>query len=220
MAKDKTPKGNEAFSEKHFSKEKNSLREYFRNQWELLKDKDNLGRQSQQQMLSRYLVAYLKNRPSGETWAAYRALDSEINVDFVFEQSTHLNWVFPKVTAKLKSEELLEDKSEELSLVLPGKAGFAKGRFGLFEPVISEDAKIVSPDLVHGFLVPASGFDRSGNRLGKGKGFYDRLLADAKGIKIGVTVTALVVDKMPTQSWDVKMDLIATEQGILEPAVS
>ncbi len=56
-------------------------------------------------------------------------------------------------------------------------------------------------------LVPGMGFDDEGNRLGRGKGYYDRLLADMPHTyKIGVCFGFQKVKRVPTSEWDVKMD--------------
>ena len=66
-------------------------------------------------------------------------------------------------------------------------------------------------------LVPGLAFDRSGHRLGHGKGYYDSLLADLPPgvIRIGVTVDALVVNELPSESYDQRVAWIATESGVV-----
>lgn len=64
-------------------------------------------------------------------------------------------------------------------------------------------------------LVPAFAVDRTGRRLGRGGGSYDRALARAAA---GATIAALlfapeVLDEVPTDDWDVPVDAIVTEQG-------
>ena len=91
-------------------------------------------------------------------------------------------------------------------------ADLVPGRFGLQEPL--EDAHLLDPaarDVV--VIVPGLAFDRRGNRLGTGRGYYDRahpMLRDAR--RIGLTLEALVVDAVPIDPWDVPMDAIATER--------
>ena len=82
------------------------------------------------------------------------------------------------------------------------------GRFGIREP---EPACIEVPmtdlDLV---FVPGVAFDRRGHRLGRGMGFYDRLLADFSGKKIGIAFDEQLVDTIPAGKKDVRMDFILT----------
>ncbi|HLP77584.1 MAG TPA: 5-formyltetrahydrofolate cyclo-ligase, partial [Candidatus Paceibacterota bacterium] len=59
-------------------------------------------------------------------------------------------------------------------------------------------------------LVPGVAFDACGRRLGRGKGFYDRLLADTRGIKCGVAFDEQIVTGIPVEPHDVLVDCILT----------
>ena len=82
------------------------------------------------------------------------------------------------------------------------------GRFGIREP---EPACMEVPlaDL-DAILVPGVAFDVRGYRLGRGKGFYDRLLADFTGRKIGIAFDEQLVGAVPTGKDDVRMNFILT----------
>lgn len=57
------------------------------------------------------------------------------------------------------------------------------------------------------------GFDPQGNRLGMGKGYYDRYLKTVQhAFKIGVFFTEQRVDQVPTDSYDVSVDLVVTDE--------
>lgn len=90
---------------------------------------------------------------------------------------------------------------------------YQTGAFGIREPV---GTPIVSPQAVDLFVVPALAFDREKNRLGFGKGCYDRLLADARGIKIGIGYDFQLVDTLPCDAHDIKMDCILTEMQSIQ----
>lgn len=66
-------------------------------------------------------------------------------------------------------------------------------------------------------LVPGLAFDRRGNRLGHGGGFYDRLLAKVPGTawRVGVARSEMVVDRLPVEGHDVPMTHLATEAGVV-----
>jgi 5-formyltetrahydrofolate cyclo-ligase len=53
-------------------------------------------------------------------------------------------------------------------------------------------------------------FDLHGNRLGRGKGFYDRLLAETSGVKCGVGYDFQLLEKIPAEPHDAKVDFIFT----------
>jgi 5-formyltetrahydrofolate cyclo-ligase len=59
-------------------------------------------------------------------------------------------------------------------------------------------------------LVPGLGFSPDGCRLGSGKGYYDRVLAQIRGFKCGVAFDQQVVDEIPTEPHDVRLDCILT----------
>jgi 5-formyltetrahydrofolate cyclo-ligase len=87
------------------------------------------------------------------------------------------------------------------------------GRFGVSEPLVElEEIPLHKFDLI---LVPGLAFDLSGNRLGRGKGFYDRILSAASGIKCGVGYDFQLVENVPAESHDAKVDFIFTpSQGV------
>jgi len=113
-----------------------------------------------------------------------------------------------------------------LPVVVPGQTllfrGFAPGHplipggFGTMVPV--EAAPVVHPDLV---IVPVVGFDRSGTRLGYGKGHYDRAIAamHARGHHpplVGIAFALQEVDTISREPHDIGLDLIVTENEILD----
>lgn len=90
-----------------------------------------------------------------------------------------------------------------------------KEKFNILEPEKTCDEQIKNLDIV---FLPALATDKSGNRLGYGKGFYDRFLKDLniKTIKVIPIYEKLMRDKIPTDKNDVKTDYIITEHGIFE----
>lgn len=62
------------------------------------------------------------------------------------------------------------------------------------------------------FLVPGVGFDLSGARLGRGKGYYDRFLEKHDGPAIGLGWSKQIVEKIPVEDHDCHMDFIITEK--------
>ncbi len=73
------------------------------------------------------------------------------------------------------------------------------------------DATIVAPESVDLILVPGLAFTRDGHRLGRGRGYYDRLLARLPRTKrIGVCFECQLVDDIPTEPHDMRVDEIVT----------
>jgi 5-formyltetrahydrofolate cyclo-ligase len=83
------------------------------------------------------------------------------------------------------------------------------GRFGTRHPA--------GPELVPDFvLVPLLAFDRRGRRVGFGAGYYDRTLAALPGVwTLGCAFAAQEVDEVPAGPYDVTLDAVATERGVI-----
>lgn len=88
-----------------------------------------------------------------------------------------------------------------------------KKHFGVsfFEP--DNSCPTITPDII---LVPGLGFERTGDRLGRGKGFYDKYLEDFKGIKIGITFNETLFPSIPVEDHDQKMNMIITDKEIIK----
>ena len=84
----------------------------------------------------------------------------------------------------------------------------AIGAFHIEEP---QGDDTVSPDAIELVVVPAVAYDRSGNRVGRGKGFYDRLLAETRASKVGVAYDFQLVDEIESDSHDIPVDFVITE---------
>jgi 5-formyltetrahydrofolate cyclo-ligase len=82
------------------------------------------------------------------------------------------------------------------------------GQFGIREP--SPDCAEIPLDTIDLVLVPGIAFDSRGNRLGRGRGFYDQLLQNFRGKKAGAAFDEQIMDAAPVEKTDVKMDFIVT----------
>lgn len=77
----------------------------------------------------------------------------------------------------------------------------------------NQSAEEVTPKII---IVPGLGFSKDGARLGRGKGFYDRYLKDRAVIKIGIGFEMQIIEEIPTDPHDIKMDFVVTDQRILK----
>jgi 5-formyltetrahydrofolate cyclo-ligase len=84
----------------------------------------------------------------------------------------------------------------------------ARGPFGVLEPPAS--APVIPLNLLDFVLVPGVAFDRGGRRLGRGRGFYDRLLAGVCAPKCGVALDEQITDGIPAEPHDIAMNFILT----------
>ena len=82
------------------------------------------------------------------------------------------------------------------------------GEFGIREPAAR--CAGIPLDRLDLILVPGVAFDLQGRRLGRGRGFYDHLLADVRGVKCGITFDEQMVNDVPAGPSDVRMNFILT----------
>jgi 5-formyltetrahydrofolate cyclo-ligase len=82
------------------------------------------------------------------------------------------------------------------------------GPFGILQPSPCHPVKAEEVDL---WIVPGVGFGRDGSRLGRGGGFYDRLLAQTHSTVIGLAFDFQVLDHVPTEPQDRFVDCVITE---------
>ena len=98
---------------------------------------------------------------------------------------------------------------ENKLLICEYSQDFVKNRYGIFEP---RDRKEVAVDLI---IVPGLAFDRERNRLGYGKGHYDKLLPELNIPAIALAYDFQIVEKLPAEEHDIKMTKIVTEKRII-----
>ena len=84
---------------------------------------------------------------------------------------------------------------------------------GIREPAGGTPIPVANIDLV---IVPALGFDALGNRLGRGRGFYDRFLShrDFRGVACGLAFEEQFVDSVPVGSHDMQVDMLVTDKAV------
>lgn len=99
-------------------------------------------------------------------------------------------------------------------------ADLTPGRYDIRVP--RDGCALVEPEQIDVIFLPGLAFDRAGNRLGRGAGFYDRYVNALKDsghnpTLIGVCHHAQIVDSVPTDPHDHRVDRVITELGPLDP---
>lgn len=125
------------------------------------------------------------------------------------ELSTH---AFLKKWASKKNFFLPRVNGVNLEILPYDETRLELGSFHIEEP--SGD-NIVDPEEIELIVVPAVAYDRKGNRLGRGKGFYDRLLASSPAAKIGVGYEFQLLESLPVETHDVPMDMVITQNTVI-----
>lgn len=142
-------------------------------------------------------------KPVGEPPAvlAYRAMPGEIDLGPLIAADTRHRWY----TTRTPSHGPLS--------VHHWHSPLERHRYGFDQPVAH--AELVDPATIGIAVVPGLAFDRQGNRLGHGRGYYDVLLAQLAppATLIGIGVDAVVVERLPIESHDVAVTHLVTESG-------
>lgn len=112
----------------------------------------------------------------------------------------------------LKDKTILLPKvvdQEMVFLKVDSKTKYKKSKFGVSEPV---DGEIFDPSTIDLFIIPGLAFDIKGNRLGYGAGYYDRYLQETDVLKLGLAYEEQIVNSIPTDEYDIPMDIVQTEK--------
>lgn len=109
--------------------------------------------------------------------------------------------VVPRVDGEVLRHHEIRDVSE-----------LRQAAFGLLEPDSSApEVDAAAIDLV---VVPGLAFDRAGNRLGLGKGYYDRFLSGVRAPAAALLFSVQLIDEVPAAPRDMPVDLLVTERGV------
>jgi 5-formyltetrahydrofolate cyclo-ligase len=143
--------------------------------------------------------------------AFYQAIDGEIDPSLLLAEALSRGQAcFLPLLHPLRHGRLLFVRYREGDRLQPNRWGIAQPRL--------QAQRLVSPRWLDVVLVPLVGFDAEGNRLGMGKGFYDRTFSFRAGrarrrpLLIGLAHECQRVEALERQAWDVQMDAIVSDQ--------
>ncbi len=88
----------------------------------------------------------------------------------------------------------------------------SKGMYNIPEP---SNGKIIDKNKIDLIIVPGLVFDKNGNRIGFGMGYYDRFLKDYNGKTIGLCYKFQIVETIISEAHDEKLDMLCSEDGII-----
>ncbi|HPD02984.1 MAG TPA: 5-formyltetrahydrofolate cyclo-ligase [Eubacteriales bacterium] len=108
---------------------------------------------------------------------------------------------------------VIVDKDMKAAVISP-KTEFILNKYNIKEPVL-KNAEIINPADAELILAPLMGFDENLNRLGRGGGYYDKFLAEAKkAVVIGLGYELQKEQSIITEPHDRKLDAVVTETRI------
>ena len=93
-----------------------------------------------------------------------------------------------------------------------GPDNLKAGVFGILEPASNHAVDVSDISLI---IVPGVAFDKNRNRMGRGKGYYDKLLKHSQACKIGICYEFQLIEEVPSESFDVPMDVVITESEVI-----
>lgn len=102
---------------------------------------------------------------------------------------------------------VVKDKTEMEIREYTGKSDLKEGAFHIWEP---SGTLFTDYDKIETAVIPGIAFDEEGHRLGRGGGYYDRLLPRLKAYKLGVCFPFQLLDEIPHETYDVIMDEVIT----------
>jgi len=143
---------------------------------------------------------------AAKTIALYKAISGEVDLERLFPLcwETRKSTCIPVFNKQLRCYEMAS-----INETTP----FQTGNYGIQEPVSPALIPMGSIDLI---VVPGVAFDPSGNRLGRGGGYYDRLLNGYSGITVAVAFDFQVLPEIPCDDHDIPVDYLVTEVKILK----
>ena len=142
---------------------------------------------------------------SAETIALYMAIGGEVNLDPLFPEcwKSGKRTCIPVFNAEAKIYEMAE---------ITSKTDCITGHYGIQEPISPALCPMDKIDLV---AVPGVAFDRKGRRLGRGGGYYDRLLAGLSGVSAALVFDFQILPAIPVEPHDRPVDTLVTEIKIV-----
>ena len=133
--------------------------------------------------------------------ALYKALKNEVNLDYLINYSLNRGKIvlLPRVVGdNLVFIKINSDTKYDIS------------NFGVMEPMY--DISNLYTDKIDLIIVPGVGFDKNNNRIGYGKGYYDRYLFNKSIYKVGVCFKEQLIDNIPIDDNDIKMDSVIDDK--------
>lgn len=131
----------------------------------------------------------------------YHSLPDELStIDFIDKWHTRKHFFLPRVNGV------------NLDVLPYDRTRLQYGSFHIEEPTGDDIEDIDNIELI---IVPGIAYDNRGNRVGRGKGYYDRLLSRTKATKIGIGDDFQLVDEIDSEPHDITMDIVITDSRII-----
>ena len=182
-------------------KEKESLRK------EYIKIRNSISDRILKSIIIFNKIISLSEYKNAHIIGLYNSIGSEVNTSEMIEYFISDNKIvcLPRVT----------EDNMDFYRIYSLNDKFEKSKFNVLEPIIDEN-NYISADKIDLLIVPGVCFDIYKNRLGYGKGYYDRYLENANLIKIGICFDEQIVRsrKIPISKNDIMLDKVVSDKNI------
>ena len=164
---------------------------------EILYLRDNLEERYSKSMIIKDKIMNLDIYKNSNCIALYYSMKSEVDTKELIKESLELGKkvVLPRII----------NKNKMIFISVNSDTNYEKNSYGVLEPIGEEESNI---DLI---ICPGVAFDKDNNRLGYGRGYYDKYLKDKDIYKIGICYKEQLVDKIDIDDFDIKMDMVITD---------
>jgi 5-formyltetrahydrofolate cyclo-ligase len=182
----------------------NDLKSQLRQQCKAIrKDLGDENRQRASAAICNHLSAWDVFQASGAI-LTYMPMRSEVDLRSLLAAFPGKRWLLPRI---------LPEEDHRMVFHPYDPDHLIQHSFGMAEP--SPHLPQIPPGEIQLVLVPGLAFDCSGWRLGYGGGYFDRFLKDFGGVSVGVVFQALLLEALPHGDYDVPMQWLATEAGLV-----
>lgn len=179
------------------------LKKDLRKEYRILR-KEILNREDKEKLIIDSLVSsdFFRNADCIFLYCAY---DGEINTEAVSQEAERLSikTAYP----------FCVDRDGTMEFYFSLQSELKKGMYGIYEPDRDRCEKAVFSNKSL-CIVPGVAFGRNGERLGFGKGYYDRFLESFNGITVGLSFEECLSDSIPMEEHDKKIDYLITDKKI------
>ena len=177
---------------------------------EMRKKRASISKEEREAASHKIITRLLENEiyKKSKTIMAYASMPEEIQLKELFDNAF--------ANEKTVAIPLIIGRGTMRPVFLPTMQDLEVGDFGIMT-VRQEKRKYVELEEIDCIIVPGAAFDRNGNRLGLGGGYYDRFLKRAENIKrIALAFEFQITEKIPNEEHDEKVDIIITENETIK----
>lgn len=146
-------------------------------------------------------VLQLPQIAEAQTILLYHALPDEVNTSLLLEQLSNRRMGNKRIALPVVTGDILILKEYIPEMM---ESGYNK----ILEPSTQD---VIDPSEIDLAIIPGVAFDKAGNRMGRGKGFYDKLLPYIKCTTVGLAFDFQMVERIPCEEFDKPLDMVITE---------